>query len=528
MSINFNFTGQSIRQKLNYSPKVRLSIIIVAIVLILENLLLAYNNLQTKTPIFGLKLAGTSLNAKNQDQIKNLLDSKYNNLTPLTFSYQEKVFQVQAKDLGVLANKNLSGIILLTGRTGNIFQKIILQNKAAMGFVSLKLMGDISEEKLALLILNWQDAINQDPTPAMPDFKNDPTKIIPAKDGLRLNTTKLPLLVENNIFNPPKEQIPLPVNKVYTAAHDPKEITQITGLAKKLAQTPISIASGGQIFTLITSDIKSLLTVVERPDPNNPTKIVLTLRLDDTGLNRKLGEFATKVEEITKAEFDDHDARVAIYSQFYSGKRSTIQIPTGRNLALKKVLGANDPQGEKFVYLTFDDGPNSIYHPLILNILKAENIKATFFLVGQNTQKDSEIAKRTKAEGHVIGNHSFTHSFLPNLSKDAILKEIQITNDILKPFNNNQTIDLFRPPYGGVNPNVQNDSQQLNLKLTLWDVDPKDWSEPTTDELVRRVVSATKNGSNILLHSNHLATVKALPKIIQTLKSQGYSFKTLE
>lgn len=204
-----------------------------------------------------------------------------------------------------------------------------------------------------------------------------------------------------------------------------------------------------------------------------------------------------------------------------------LTIPTGKNLAKAKVLGAETQTGPKIAYLTFDDGPNSIYHPMILDILKAENVKATFFLVGQNAQKDAQVAKRTLSEGHNIGDHSNTHTFLPNLPPTAILKELQITNEILKPINNNQEISLFRPPYGGVNFYVKKYTDDLKMKLYLWDVDPRDWSEPPTDELVRRVVTATNNGSDILLHSNHLATVKALPKIIETLRSQGYTFEKL-
>ncbi len=516
-----------IQNRIKASKRLRIFLISAAAILFLENLLLAYNNLQAKTPILGLKIDSQIISLHTAPGVKNIVDKRFASLTPLKFLYNGQIIQVGAKDVGLNPNSDLLAAKILTlGRTGNIWQRVVYQNLALLGFKSQKFTADISERQLALFALELQTKIARDAQPPMPDFKNDPAKIIPAQDGKRLNTTKFLMLLRENFFNPPKNPVPLPVEKTFTAAHSDEEVRALSTQARELVKSPISISSSGQIFTLTTEDLKTLLTVVERPDPANPQNVVLNLRLSDTKLNQKLGEFATRVEAITHAEFDDHDARVAIYSQFYSGKRKILEIPTGRGLAYQKVLGENTG-GEKFVYLTFDDGPNGIYHPLILDVLRAENVKATFFLVGNLTQKTPDVAQRTKAEGHVLGNHSLTHSFLPNLSQDAILKELQLTDNILNVVNG-KPIAIFRPPYGGINAYVQRNSQQLGLKLILWDVDPKDWSEPSVDELIRRVITATHPGANILLHSNHLVTARALPKIIGTLKSQGYSFKTLE
>jgi len=148
-------------------------------------------------------------------------------------------------------------------------------------------------------------------------------------------------------------------------------------------------------------------------------------------------------------------------------------------------------------------------------------------MVGQNSKKYEDITKRTIAEGHAIGDHSLTHAFLPKLSTEAIFKEIKETKSILTLINNSD-VYLFRPPYGGINKEVSADVANLHLRMYLWDVDPRDWSEPSVDELINRVLSHAHNGSDILMHSNHLVTVKALPKIIEGLQSQGYSFKILK
>ncbi len=527
LPVKIQTTLEKIQNRTRASRRLRLILISVAIFLFLENLLLAYNNLQAKTPILGLKIDNQIISFHTAPGVERIVNKKFASLPTLKFLYNGQIFQVSAKDVGVNNNSNLlTAKILTLGRTGNLWQRVVYQNLAFLGFKSQKFTADISERQSALLALDLQTKIAREAQPPMPDFKNDSTKIIPAADGKKLNTAKFLILLRENFFNPPPNPIPLPVEKTFTAAHSEEEVRVLGTQSRELVQSPISITSSGQIFTLTTDDLKTLLTVVERPNPQNPQNVVLALRLSDTKLNQKLGEFATKVEAITNAEFNDHDARIAIYSQFYSGKRKNIVIPTGKGLAYQKVLGENTG-GEKSIYLTFDDGPNDIYHPLILDVLKAKNIKATFFLVGNLTQKSLNVAQRTKTEGHAIGNHTLTHSFLPNLSRDAILKELQSTENILNIING-APVTIFRPPYGGINTSVQRNSQQLGLKIKLWDVDPKDWSEPTVDELVRRVVTSAHPGANILLHSNHMVTARALPRIIETLKSQGYSFKTLE
>lgn len=507
--------------------KSKLILILVALLLFLEITIFASDNLQNKFTILGLKLDNKNLTNLSRMQIEEIVKKEAEKSGPLQLSYQDKIFAINPQEIGVKVDiKQFTNQLVEKGRTGIFWQKIIDQDKAFLGLNNQKLTGSISQTLLNLKILELQNEVNKQAQPIMPDFIGDISKTIPAQDGVKINTSKLTVLIVDNIFNPPKQPIPLPVIKTFTT-HKEDELEPIRKQLPNLIKQPISISSGGLNFTLTKEELRSISTVVERPDPKNPKKLMLVLRLDDTKLNQKLGQFAQKVASITHAEFDDHDARVAIYGQFYSGKRYLAAIPTGRALAANIVLGAQTTGGEKKVYLTFDDGPNSIYHPMVLDILKTYNIKATFFLVGQSAQRDAETAKRTALEGHKIGNHSNSHSFLPKLSTNSILNELQQASLTLKSFNSNQDIEIFRPPYGGVNLSVKQYADRLNMRLYLWDVDPRDWSEPETGELVNRVVSNVFNGADILFHSNHLATVKALPKIIEALKGQGYSFETL-
>lgn len=510
-----------------YHKKIFAGLITLAVLLLMVNLVLGFNNLQRKTPVLGLKLNNKYVSLLGRPQIEEAVkeEIKQQSQNSLRFLYQGQIIEVKREEIGakvdpaVLTNKLIS-----EGRSGNIPSDIVFQAQALLGAKEEKLSGKISQSLLNLKILDIQNQINKDAVPIRPDFTRDINSTLPTRDGVKVDTNKLTILIADNIFNPPDQPIPLPTIKTFTS-HNEEELIPIRKQVMELTKLPISISSGGLTFTLTVDDLKNLLMVVERPDSKDPKKLTLVLRLDDKKLAHKLGEFAQKVEDLTHSEFDNHDSFAAIYAQFYSGKRRLVEIPIGRRLE-QKVLGVTN--GSKVVYLTFDDGPNSIYHPMILDILKAYNIKATFFLVGQNASRDSDIAKRTYVEGHKIGNHSLTHTFLPNLASSGILKELKTTDDILKPFNNNQEVLFFRPPYGGVNLYVKQAVENLHLKMFLWDLDPRDWSEPETQELVNRVVNNAYPGADILMHSNHLATVKALPKMIEALRNQGYTFEILK
>lgn len=504
---------------------------LLALVFLFENVFLAYNNLQNKTPIFGLTFEHSRLIGKNSEQIKTIVKRSSQSLVPIRFSYKGKIYEVSPKDIGFTVDDGaVTNTILQVGRQGTFIDKLIAQHLALLRLRDVKLSGTITGGLLTIKILELQSEVDQDAKTISIDFSNDQFPTLSSKEGNKIQVDKLTQMVAANISHPPVQAIPMPMYKVFPRQHAEKELDPIRKSIPEFIQKPLSITSAGIVFTLTPADLRTMLTIVERPDPKNAQKTVLLLRLDDQMLNRKLGTFAEKAEAITGAEFNYHDARVAVYAQFFGKIRRPYDIPTGyrQTLALKKnVLGTEDTQGPKTAYLTFDDGPNSIYHPMVLDILKYYHVAATFFLVGQNTSRDKDVAVRTYAESHKLGNHSLTHSFLPKLSQTNIVKELKSTNDILKPIFQ-RDVQLFRPPYGGLNAFINKTAADLSLKIFLWDVDPRDWTEPETNELVRRVVDNTHNGSDILLHSNHLATVKALPKIIEQLRAKGYEFKTLE
>ncbi|MFA6146066.1 MAG: polysaccharide deacetylase family protein [Patescibacteria group bacterium] len=191
---------------------------------------------------------------------------------------------------------------------------------------------------------------------------------------------------------------------------------------------------------------------------------------------------------------------------------------------------------QKVVALTFDDGPNGQYTEEVLKILKDEDIKATFFLVGDNVATYPNIAKDIADQGHEIGNHSYYHSFsLPFEKAKNIKQEISQTNEIIF-----QTTDkypaLFRPPHGWRTPIVFKSVHQEGLRMIEWNNMTTDYFKYAKAESIsKNILKNVHSGSIIVLHdglnldhkANREETIKALPIIIKELKDQGYSFVTL-
>ncbi|GAB2669572.1 polysaccharide deacetylase family protein [Kribbella swartbergensis] len=183
----------------------------------------------------------------------------------------------------------------------------------------------------------------------------------------------------------------------------------------------------------------------------------------------------------------------------------------------------------KYVVLTFDDGPDPVYTPQILDVLAKYDAKATFFEVGRNVVKHPALTKRIHAAGHSVQNHTWTHADLRTLSAAAFRTQILSTDRAISA-HTGQVPRCLRPPYGGFNPAVTQRAKALGKDLIVWHVDSRDWTKPGTAAIVKRVLTGVRNGSVILLHDgggNRSQTVAALPAILTTLKAQGYGFRTL-
>lgn len=190
---------------------------------------------------------------------------------------------------------------------------------------------------------------------------------------------------------------------------------------------------------------------------------------------------------------------------------------------------------KKLVALTFDDGPNGKYTTKILDILKKHNIKATFFLVGENVRYYPTITKRIYQEGHIIGNHTYNHVDLTKKSPNQMKNQILKTHNIIKKITDTSP-KFFRPPYFKDNKSVRKIAKQLGYKTVSCDIDTFDWHSRGVNIIIKRATKLTKNKSIILFHDgrnvkhnyNRSQTIKALPKIIKKLKNKNFNFVTLK
>jgi peptidoglycan-N-acetylglucosamine deacetylase len=184
------------------------------------------------------------------------------------------------------------------------------------------------------------------------------------------------------------------------------------------------------------------------------------------------------------------------------------------------------------VYLTFDDGP-SVYTPQILSELNAEGVPATFFVLGQNAVQHPGTVEQAHADGHAIGNHSWSHPDLTTLLPQQVQTELQSTSDEIANLTGAPPI-LWRPPFGAFNSIVTQVASSLGLSMRLWDVNPSDFDRPGVDSIVSQVVNTVSPGAIVLLHDgspgdneDRSQTAAAVPIIIDTLQSLGYSFGAL-
>ncbi len=180
----------------------------------------------------------------------------------------------------------------------------------------------------------------------------------------------------------------------------------------------------------------------------------------------------------------------------------------------------------KCVALTFDDGPHPIYTPKVLDELRARNIKATFFVLGDRVKRYPWVLRQIVAEGHEVGNHSYSHPLLLKMSNEMIEHEIVETQNQICEAIGYET-HLFRPPYGAFRPDTRALFRAHNLNIILWSVDPQDWKVHDSLKISNRVTAQSHNGSIILCHDIHKTTLQALPEILDTLIAEGYEFKTV-
>lgn len=211
-----------------------------------------------------------------------------------------------------------------------------------------------------------------------------------------------------------------------------------------------------------------------------------------------------------------------------SGNQPEISFLAPPSFQAKIVKNITPPQGEKVIALTFDDGPWPSNTLKILDTLKKNNVKATFFWVGLAVKDHPQIAKQVVAEGHAIGNHTW-HHWYKRLDAATAAREIDDTAELIYKTTGVRTA-LFRPPGAVMDNGVADYAKQKKHAIVMWSNDPMDYRPLSANQLVKNVMRKAQPGAIVLMHDgggNHPATVNALPQIITKLREQGYKFVTI-
>lgn len=223
-------------------------------------------------------------------------------------------------------------------------------------------------------------------------------------------------------------------------------------------------------------------------------------------------------------------------TQITSGQKSIVSAHAGKQASSRAVPSAPKMPGvsisrvavpERVVALTFDDGPHPSLTPRLLDILKAEGAKATFFVLGTNARRYPDIIRRAVEEGHEVANHSTSHPVLSKSGASKIAYELETCAQAVKDACG-VAPKVMRPPYGAMTTAQRQAAyNKYGYHIIFWDVDPLDWKKPGPSVVANRLIQGAKPGSVLLSHDIHAGTIEAMPAAIRGLKANGYRLVTV-
>ena len=188
--------------------------------------------------------------------------------------------------------------------------------------------------------------------------------------------------------------------------------------------------------------------------------------------------------------------------------------------------------GEKVLYLTFDAGYENGCTAKILDILKAHQVPAAFFLVGNYIEKNADLVRRMASEGHTVGNHTMHHYDMTTLTdKDAFARELRDLEDLYRETTGQELAKFYRPPQGIYSEENLKMARDLGYQTVFWSLAYVDWnndSQPSREVAFAKLLPRTHNGAVVLLHSTSQTNAEILEELLTKWKEQGYRFGTVE
>ena len=184
------------------------------------------------------------------------------------------------------------------------------------------------------------------------------------------------------------------------------------------------------------------------------------------------------------------------------------------------VTGAPPAEAGRMVALTIDDGPHPLVTPLMLEVLRRANVKATFFLVGEQVEQFPALARALTAAGHEVGNHTYGHYRLPGLGPSEQWAQLEAMRQVVARITGSR-VQWFRPPGGDADPELLQVAQRCGYTTVLWTHNTGDWEKPPPERIVARALQDLVPGSIILMHQDDLESAQALPGIIEGVRAKG-------
>lgn len=214
------------------------------------------------------------------------------------------------------------------------------------------------------------------------------------------------------------------------------------------------------------------------------------------------------------------------------GRQSAGHPAAGAAASVRASVFRAAATSEPVVALTFDDGPDPLYTPRILDVLDRYKARATFFVLGTQAEAHPELLRAIVQRGHEVGTHGYRHTNLTRLKPEVVAADLKRADDLIAAAVGSRPRDL-RPPYGFLSPTVLVEAGKLGYRIILWtdEHDPRDWTRPAAAEIARRSLQRIEKGMILLLHDsggNREQTVKALPLILERLRDQGYQVVTVD
>jgi peptidoglycan/xylan/chitin deacetylase (PgdA/CDA1 family) len=274
------------------------------------------------------------------------------------------------------------------------------------------------------------------------------------------------------------------------------------------------------VYTVVSSIVIALLLLLYRGGEQNNTKLISSL----------LQVYNSKFNNHTQiATTPSHQALTQIFENVnQEAQKELLNLPIPVEFQGKTLKSVNLNDNEKVIALTFDDGPSEPYTQQILAILNENNIKGTFFVVGSNLKNYPQLGQQIVAEGHLIANHTWSHSYR-HFSPAGAAREINDTAELIYQTTGVKT-SIFRPPGGFLDNGPAHYAKKQNYFVALWSADSSDWKRPSVTRLINNVLREAKPGGMVLMHDgggSRWRTVKALPFIISEFKKRGYKFVTV-